>query len=263
MKEYFPLKKYKTPENARRSIFAKIAAIRTLIFYYAILKIVLKAGRAASKGLYDDEQWAMRSYDAIVAAENCGCDVEIIGLENISDTEGPAVFIGNHMSVFETFALACTIMPNKRPAFIIKKELVEYPFFGKVMKAIKHIAVSRKNPKDDFKEVMEQGCSLISQGYSPVVFPQATRMREFVPEKFNSIGVKLARKAAVPVIPIALKTDFWGNGRFIKDFGPIGRLSNKIFIEFAPAIKVEGSGKDEHERIVSFIKGRLAEWEKL
>ncbi len=260
MKEYFPLKEYKTPESVKKSLFANIPALRTLIFYKAILKIVLKAERAASKGLYDDEQWASCSHDAIVAAENAGCDVNIIGLENISKTEGPVIFIGNHMSIFETFALACMIMPYKKPAFIIKRELLEYPFFGKVMMAIKHITVSRKNPKDDFNDVMEQGAALISQGYSPVVFPQATRMHDFIPEKFNSIGIKLARKVNVPIIPIALKTDFWNNGRFIKDLGSIKR--NKIFFEFSPALKIIKAGKEEHEKIISFIQSKLSEWGK-
>ncbi len=257
----FPAPFYRTPGDAKRSLASATTFTRTILFYWKVLMITLKAQRLASRGRYDDLEWARSSRRIVSDAELCGADVEIKGLDNISAHGGPAVFIGNHMSVFETYALAAMLIPGKKPAFIIKRELLEYPLFGKVMSSVPHIAVGRKNPKDDFKDVMEQGCELMSKGISPIVFPQATRMREFVPEKFNTIGVKLARKAAVPVIPFALKTDFWGNGKMIKDLGPIGRSSRKIFFEFAPAMTVSGSGKDEHERIISFIKAKLAEWE--
>ena len=53
----------------------------------------------------------------------------------------------------------------------------------------------------------------------------------FKPEEFNSIGVKLAKKAGVPVVPVAIKTDFWGNGRIIKELGPIDNKKT-IHIKF-------------------------------
>ena len=68
------------------------------------------------------------------------------------------------------------------------------------------IAVTRKNPTEDFKKVMSQGAEMISRGWSIIVFPQAMRSAVFDPSQFNTLGVKLARKARVPVIPLAVKT---------------------------------------------------------
>jgi len=85
-------------------------------------------------------------------------------------------------------------------------------------------------------------------------------MREFIPERFNTIGIKLAKKASVPVIPFALKTDFWGTGKIFKDFGQIGKFSKKIFFEFLKPIVISGNGKEEHEIIINFIQGKLKEW---
>ena len=102
----------------------------------------------------------------------------------------------------------------------------------------------------------------IEDGYSTLVFPQKTRTVNFSPDEFNSVGVKLAKKANVPLVPIALKTDFWKNGKIIKDFGNIDR-SKKIFFRFGEPIHVTGNGKEDHEKIVQFIVAQLAEWENL
>ena len=65
----------------------------------------------------------------------------------------------------------------------------------------------------------------------------------------------------MPVIPLALKTDFWTSGKILKDFGPLDP-SKKIFFEFGEPFEVKGSGKAEHQRVVDFIKGRLEKWAK-
>jgi 1-acyl-sn-glycerol-3-phosphate acyltransferase len=93
-----------------------------------------------------------------------------------------------------------------------------------------------------------------------IVFPQSTRTAQFQPEEFNSIGVKLAKKAEVPIIPVAIKTDFWGNGKIIKDFGKINR-DKDVYIEFGEPLQVEGSGKETHTKIIEFIQKKLKEWE--
>jgi len=48
---------------------------------------------------------------------------------------------------------------------------------------------------------------------SVLIFPQTTRDLRFDPNKFNTLGIKLAKRAKVPVIPVAVKTDAWGMGK--------------------------------------------------
>ena len=70
----------------------------------------------------------------------------------------------------------------------------------------------------------------------------------------------MAKAAGVPVIPTALKTDFLGNGKLIKDLGPIHR-DREIYFEFGePIMKIEGSGKQEQQQIIDFIESRLLSW---
>ena len=60
----------------------------------------------------------------------------------------------------------------------------------------------------------------------------------FDPEQFNTIGVKLAQKAKVPIIPLALKTNAWGNGKVLKDFGCID-TSKTVHFAFGEPIEVQ------------------------
>jgi 1-acyl-sn-glycerol-3-phosphate acyltransferase len=121
------------------------------------------------------------------------------------------------------------------------------------------VVVERANPREDFKVVMEEGARRLQQGISIVVFPQTTRTTTFDPAHFNTIGVKLAKRAEVPVIPVALRTDAWGNGRWLKDFGPIdpGRT---VHFAFGPPLAVQGSGQETQAAIVDFIEKKLGEW---
>jgi 1-acyl-sn-glycerol-3-phosphate acyltransferase len=106
---------------------------------------------------------------------------------------------------------------------------------------------------------LKQGQALISQGCSIMIFPQATRSSVFNAVSFNSLGVKLARKAGVAVVPVALKTDFQGNGRIFKDMGAVDP-SKELYIKFGEPIPVKGNGQETHQQIVTFIAENLAAW---
>jgi 1-acyl-sn-glycerol-3-phosphate acyltransferase len=151
------------------------------------------------------------------------------------------------------------IAPHRDVTFVVKDSLVRHPLFGPVMRSREPIIVGRAEPRKDFEIVMSQGMSLLSRGISIVVFPQSTRSDVFRPEEFNSIGVKLAKKAGVKVVPVAIKTDFWGNGKIIKEIGPLNHLK-PIMIKFGEPFPVTGNGKEENQKIIDYIIGHLRNW---
>ena len=163
------------------------------------------------------------------------------------------------MSLLETLMLASMVLPFSRITFVIKEELRHYPVVGHIMKGLNLIAVSRQNPREDFKVVMRAGCDFIAGGGSIFIFPQATRSVEFDIHTFNTMGVKVAAKAGVPVVPVAVKTDFQGNGKFIKDMGPIDPQKT-LYFKFGRPLAVEGNGRRTHERVVEFIAENLKAW---
>ena len=121
------------------------------------------------------------------------------------------------------------------------------------------LAFNRENPREDLRWVMEEGQRRLESDISIVIFPQTTRSVEFDAKKFNSLGIKLAKRCNMPVVPFALKTDAWGLGRRLKDFGRICP-EKTVHIHFDEPMTVRGSGKEEHSRVVEFIETNLAEW---
>jgi 1-acyl-sn-glycerol-3-phosphate acyltransferase len=191
--------------------------------------------------------------------EKAGGVFHITGMENITKSPGSVLFIGNHMSTLETMILPCIIGTHKELTFVVKESLVKHPLFGDVMRSRDPIVVGRTDPRKDLEAVMNGGVERLENGISIVIFPQSTRSVEFKPEEFNSLGVKLAKKAGVDVVPIALKTDFWGNGKMIKELGPIDHKKH-IHIKFGEPIHITGNGKEENQKIIDFIQGSLKEW---
>jgi len=228
-------------------------------FYLHMIGIVRQASKKARQGSYDTSEWCASSLDTLRALEHVGCRIEVTGLDNFRSLEGPCIFIGNHMSTLETFVLPILISSFKESTFVVKQSLVEYPVFKYVMRSRNPITVGRSNPRDDLKAVMEGGVERLKSGISIVIFPQTTRTPIFDPEQFNSIGVKLAKKAGVPVVPIALKTDAWSNGKFFKDFGRI-EPAKTVHIAFGSPLRVRDRGIEELQQIIDFIIGKLQEW---
>ena len=259
MKNYYPGNEYHTPPEIQRSLGDKLCLGIRWYFYANIFKVVLKSRNLAVYNKFDDERWNEVSHQMLECHERSGAKCHFLGLDNISAHDGPVVFVGNHMSTSETFLMPSILVPRKRATFVIKKNLLDYPFFGPVMRSRNPIVVGRRDPRDDFKAVMLEGKKRIDENISVVVFPQSTRMTEFNPDNFNTIGIKLAKKCGVPVVPFALKTDFWGNGAILKEAGPINRKKD-VYIEFAPPMTISANGKKEHSEIIDFIQDRLKKW---
>jgi len=252
---------YETPESTRRMFGDYLSCGTRLFFFYRMIRVIIAANlKIKKKGCYTTEDWCDDSYYVCRSVEGCGTKIHIKGMSSMDKISGPVVFIGNHMSTLETFLLPGIVCPRKPSSFIVKRELVESVYFGPIMRGTKPVVVGRENPIEDLKTVLREGTDILKSGRSMIVFPQSTRTAQFQPEEFNSIGVKLAKKAEVPIIPVAIKTDFWGNGKIIKDFGKINR-DKDVYIEFGEPLQVEGSGKETHTKIIEFIQKKLKEWE--
>ena len=205
---FFDTSYYNSPEKGKKSFFDRIIHCNRLYFTLKYAVIVLRTRKQAIKGIYDRKAWADSSFYIFRFIEKAGGLFKISGMENISRDPGPVVFIANHMSTLETMILPGIIAPHREVTFVVKESLVKHPLFGHVMRSRDPVVVGRTDPRKDFEIVMTKGLDLLSKGISVIIFPQSTRSIVFKPEEFNSLGVKLAKKAGVNVVPIALKTDF-------------------------------------------------------
>jgi len=230
-----------------------------LIFYPKFARIIIKANRKAIKNVYDRYNWVDSSLKIMQALEKAGLIFHISGMDNIKKVEGPVLFIGNHMSTLETVVLPCIINSIKPVVFVVKKELTTYPLFGPINNARHPIVVGRSNAREDLILVMQQGTERIKEGRSIILFPQKTRSTDFDIKSFNTLGIKLARRNNVPVIPITLLTDAWANGKRVKEIGKIDP-SRKVHITFGEPMGITGNGSEQHQKVIEFIKDNLKKW---
>lgn len=232
----------------------------SVMFYMRMFYPVALLCSLATIGKSDNYAWVHSSSGVLRALEKTGCVVQAEGLEHTSPMHGPCVFAANHMSTLETFILPSLIQPRKPVTFVVKKSLTTMPIFGPVMRSRDPITVDRKNARQDLVNVLEEGEKRLSKGISVIVFPQSTRSVRFDPTKFNSIAAKLAKRADVPLVPIALQTSAWGQGKKLKDFGPI--LPHiPIRFRFGAPLHIQGTGKAEHAAVCDFIQATLQEWQ--
>jgi 1-acyl-sn-glycerol-3-phosphate acyltransferase len=228
-------------------------------FYTSFLAVIYCASKKATRGEYDNSAWIQSSIKIIQALERTGLQISADGFEHLQSLKTPCVVVGNHVSMMDTVVVPAFVAQELPMTFIIKESLMKYPVFKHVMRSRNPIALGRKNPREDLKKVFSEGQKRLEQGISVTVFPQTTRGKDFNPKQFNSIGVKLALKAGVPVIPLALKTDAWTNGSLIKDLGRIHPEVSTHFAFGAP-ITIQGKGKEEHQQIIEFISEKLKSW---
>lgn len=231
----------------------------SLCFYPWFMRLIFRYNRDARRGIADADYFPERSLEVIRRIEHCGGRFHVTGLNYLRAMSGPAVFVSNHMSTLETVTLPGFIHLFHPVTFVVKESLVKGPVFGPVMRSRNPVVVTRQNPRNDLIAVLRHGRQRLGDGISVVLFPQGTRSRGFDARRFNTLGVKLAAGAKVPLIPLALKTDFWDNGFPIR---PLGRLrpERTIFMAFSEPLDPSLSQAVLHERTIVHIRNHLSAW---
>ena len=157
-----------------------------------------------------------------------GVTVTLSGAEHLPD--GPVIFMSNHQSNFDIPALLAKI--PRQIHWIAKKELFESPVFGPSMRRGGYIPLDRSDGRKALQS-MDEAATTIRQGKSVVLFPEGTRTQDGNLLPFKRGGFILARKAAVPVIPVTIN----GSGR-INPAGQIRLFSGDIHITLHPPVVV-------------------------
>ena len=186
----------------------------------AIISTLLdKSGRAYA--------WHARLWGRVGLALNL-VKVTVSGTEHIPS--GPVVFMSNHQSNFDILSLLAK-MPRQFH-WIAKKELFDIPVFGSSMRRGGYIPLDRGDGRKALQSI-DAAAASINQGKSVVLFPEGTRTADGNLLPFKRGGFILARKAAVPVIPVTIN----GSGR-INPAGQIRLYSGNIHITLHPPLVV-------------------------
>jgi 1-acyl-sn-glycerol-3-phosphate acyltransferase len=255
----FPGDTYDTPTDTPRYLVDRIFFGARIGFLVNLYRIITTGDKLSARGLFDKYVFARHAYEVLRAVENSGGRLHIEGIDHIRNNKGPFVIVSNHMSTLETFLYPCLFNYYHDVTYVVKESLLKRKGFSEIMRAIGAIGVTRLNPRDDFQRVMSEGEKLLRAGRSIIIFPEGTRHTVFVPKDFNSMGIKLAKRAGAKILPVAIKTDFWQNGKVIRDFGPF-RWNTPIHVKFGAPMEIQGNGAEEHDRIVEFVRTNYLSW---
>ncbi|MDP1832226.1 MAG: lysophospholipid acyltransferase family protein [Geothrix sp.] len=140
------------------------------------------------------------------AARAFGVRRELAGWEALpEDLRGgarPAVFIGNHASLFDP-PLVISTLPCQ-PVFVAKRELARVPFLGWVIWLADFIFIDRGD-RQAARQSLGRAATRIRAGQSIVAFPEGTRSHDGGLLPFKMGVFALAFEAGVPVVPFAIR----------------------------------------------------------
>ncbi|MCH2548186.1 MAG: 1-acyl-sn-glycerol-3-phosphate acyltransferase [Alphaproteobacteria bacterium] len=146
----------------------------------------------------------------------CGIRMQLEGLENRLDSQ--AIFAAKHQSAFETIALTAVL---KKPAFVLKKELLYIPLFGLYLAKVGCVAIDRKAGSSAIKMMIKSAKEKLEQGYTIVIFAEGTRTSPDEEHPTYHPGVAaLYTQLGVPLVPVALNSGLcWGRKAVLKKAG--------------------------------------------
>ena len=185
------------------------------------------------------------SYWVLKAA---GVKVVVRNPERVSRTES-RVYVSNHVSWFEIFALATVV---DRYRFVAKKEIRSVPLFGKAAGEVAAIYIERNNRKAAFS-AYEEAAERIKGGLNVVVFPEGTRGRTYELRPFKKGPFVLAIAAQVPIVPVIT----WGS-KEVQAKGEIAIHSGTIELTFLEPVETKGMGYADRDALVEIVWNRIA-----
>ncbi len=147
----------------------------------------------------------------------CGVRYEIIGEHNIPDQ--PTVVMCKHQSTWETIFLTLVFRPQ---VWVLKREILRFPFFGWGIGSLKPIAIDRGSRRESMQQVLQQGSERLREGCFVIIFPEGTRVPPGQRRRYGSGGAILAKQAGCAIIPVAHNAGcFWPKKGFLKHPGTV------------------------------------------
>ena len=164
--------------------------------------------------------------------------VVVSGSESIP-RKGGALLAINHTGYIDFIYAGAGAEPqNRLVRFMIKKEMMDKPGVGHLLRSFHHIRVDRASGVQAMKDAL----AYLKAGEIVGIYPEATISRSFEIKELKSGAARIAADAGVPLIPVIV----WGAHRLMtkdhpKDFS---RSPKTIIIKVGEPIHVTGEDVD-------------------
>jgi len=184
------------------------------------LPSLLMPRRAVARGM---EIWARVSFWGL--KHIAGLDYEVRGQENIA--AGAALYAGKHLSMWETIAPHVLLHD---PATIMKRELLNVPFYGWYARKCEMIVIDRGGQAKTIRTMIADVKQRMAEGRSIMIFPEGTRKGLDAEPDYKPGVAALYTALNVPCVPVAHNSGlYWPRRGFL-------RMPGRIIVEFLPAI---------------------------
>ncbi len=144
--------------------------------------------------------WLGRSWGRamLATARACGIQLEISGAEHLP-RDGAALIASAHQSAFDTM-IWMAVLP--RGGFVLKRELLSLPLFGRLLARAGMIAVDRASGAGAMRTLLRGATRACAEGRQMVIFPQGTRVDPAAaPAPLHPGVAAMAMRTGLPVLP--------------------------------------------------------------
>jgi 1-acyl-sn-glycerol-3-phosphate acyltransferase len=228
-----------------RSIFVGILIV---IFTPALVFLIL-VGRIFGfghqpGGLFDKiPRWWSR-----IMLWGVGARLRVHFAERISAGQ-PRVFVCNHLSWFDVFAMAAALPRGK---YVAKAELFSIPILSFGMRTVGMIRLERANRKAAFASY-EVAARQIRDGTPVIVYPEGTRQKSYTLGPFKKGPFVLAIASGVPIVPVVM----YGQ-REVMGKGDWRMRAGTIDVYFLDEVPTAGYSYEERDKLVAIVRDRMA-----
>lgn len=137
----------------------------------------------------------------------------VLGLDRLTDLEGPVVFAANHHSHIDT-PLLLSVIPEPWRHHLFIGAAADYFFANRVTSTLSALvigAIPIERTKVTRRSA-DQAAELIDDGWSMLIFPEGGRSPDGWGQPFRGGAAYLALRCGVPVVPVHVE----GTGRILR-----------------------------------------------
>jgi 1-acyl-sn-glycerol-3-phosphate acyltransferase len=226
-----------------RTIFSGLTVILATFFGASTILIARLLRRPVKVGSIHER--VMRNW-ATTIIKSAGVKIVVHGEENLP--VGGAVYICNHVSWFDVFAVASSL---PRATFVAKLELKSIPLFGVAAESAGIVFIDRDNRKAAF-ESYKFAAQAVADGKRIMVFPEGTRGVNYRLRPFKKGPFVLAIAAEAPLVPTVVygAMEVMGKGSFRIRPGT-------VHIHYLEPVPTQGHTYEERTKLMAETHARM------
>jgi 1-acyl-sn-glycerol-3-phosphate acyltransferase len=137
-------------------------------------------------------------------AKSMGVTFTITGAEKVIPGES-YIITPNHQSFADILALFVSLPTPFR--WVIKRELLKIPLFGKALGATGAICLDRSD-KDRSVKSLQEGANQLERGWSVLIYPEGTRTPDGLLHPFKKGAFMMAVQTGMSILPVTCNGAF-------------------------------------------------------